>query len=322
MIVVLRTLAVLGAVLAAAAALQGWDGLPPPQVRAGTVAFLAAGAGLVVAFVGLRAECVALFRCPDVLVPTGLAMLAIQSSQWLLSFFPSVLVDGTQIDVFGLKLAVSFWVALFVTITALQIIWTMAVLLEIAGGHRDGLLRAFDRTLRRFVPTVIALAIGVALSFACLALLIAALKLGPATLALAAVFTFFLNYYLIALPLGVLADESSFGESFATGVRLGPTAARRVLMPLLGAFLVYGVVTFANVSTRSFGHTSDSWKWSSQIVWIPTFPTKTQWYETWCEVAEVPTQAFLEFLLSWPLLAMGLVLGLGVARVVREDVGS
>lgn len=256
----------------------------------------------------------------DVFVPIGVLLLAELLIAWAAAIVPLSSGSPTTIDFSGLAVPLSFAVIAAALLTAIQIMWTTFTLFDVAANRRIDLMACLAQVRPSFWRGATGLLIGTAGLLAILAGMLSMLKSGAfATVVIgAAVSAVTWNAATIALTPVLLEGRGSLGAAIARGFRTSLDVSLRISGALVSMLLLLGVVSYAYGTTSSPGNFSTNSKWNAALTWLPAFPDESGWYAVWCEVWSVPENPFVEFLLSLPLLLLGLTLMLRVVEHVRE----
>ena len=264
----------------------------------------------------------ALLRDLDVFVPTGAVMLAQQLLTWSVAILPAAFTDELSINVIGFPLSVSVLVVGFFLLTVVQLTWTTLVLFDVSAGRAVDLVLSRSRTRSRFWRGALGVLIG---SGGALAAVVVVLPLFP-SLNILAVFVMALlaaawNVLSLALLPTVLCQRGPVGAAVGRAFRSSPACSLQVAGALFWSMILYGFVSFAYTSFSEWGRSASNYKVHSAVKWVPNLPSDSGWYATWCDALEVEENTFVVFLLSLPLLVLGLALSLRVIDVLRRGLG-
>lgn len=292
---------------------QGYA-LPVIALTASTVLFLV---------MAIRRKSVRMFGAhADLLVPLGLYIVTTKMLGWFLALplMASATSSSEPLSILGLPLTLSWAMFFSIAIAVIHATWAITLICQVIRGDtldlragwnsiRTSGWRVFFAMALGTVPLF--LGVGLAVSFAAVAMPLAMLSIGIGTV--------LLSFATAGLLLHVVARPAQpFWSGLGSSVRISLRYSAQWWAPLLAQMVVLGLVTFSDVSYTIGSINKANTNWGINGLWTGAFETDSQWLGKLMESVEASPPAFAPTALTILLGVLAVAIKVRIAAALHE----
>jgi len=270
---------------------------------------------------------------PDLLVPSGVALLGAEIVGWCsrMPGLTALLAPSLSGQLLGISLVVSLATVLEIALWAAYAAWQTALIIRALRSSGPISPELWPSIRRGFGPALVVFALGTVVLLAglafCLALTAALLSLGMFAMGL---FSVVWNLATTALLPTVLIRDGPIGNRIVAGLRQSWRLKARLWRPLLTLLVLMGLVTFSYSYTRvtipaagGVTRTTESSNSSLQVhcFWVGGYENQCNWYPDVMANAKAPPVPVLTWWLGLQFLVLAVAMKWTVIQEILNEQG-